>query len=81
MQKFISPIFNSIIMALWLSGIAILSVQNATPISLKFIGFQSIQIPLGVILSLSISAGIIITAIIVPSLLPMGQIKGRQEDF
>ncbi|WP_293133305.1 DUF1049 domain-containing protein [Okeania sp. SIO3I5] len=81
MQKFISPIISSIMLALWISGMAILSVQNATPISLKFLGFQSIQIPIGVILSLSVSVGLIISSILLPPLLNLGQMKDSQEYF
>ncbi len=81
MQKFISPIISSIILALWISGIAILSVQNATPISLKFISLQSIPIPVGVILSFSVSIGVIISSILLPPLLGLGQMKNNQDDF
>jgi uncharacterized integral membrane protein len=81
MQKFIPPILGSIILALWVSGIAILSVQNATPISLKFISFHSIKIPLGVILSFSVSLGVLISSIFMPPLLRVGHIKENQEDF
>ena len=81
MQKFIPPILGSIILALWISGIAIFSVQNATPISLKFIGFHSIKIPVGVILSFSVSLGVLISSIFMPPLLRIAQIKGNQEDF
>lgn len=81
MQKFIPPILGSIILALWVSGIAILSVQNATPISLKFIGFHSIKIPVGLILSFSVSIGVLISSIFIPPLLRNGQIKNHQEDF
>ena len=81
MQKFIPPIISSIILALWISGIAILSVQNATPISLKFIGLQSIQLPVGVILSFSVGIGLIISSILLPPLFNLGQMKDRQEDF
>ncbi|NES72735.1 MAG: DUF1049 domain-containing protein [Okeania sp. SIO2D1] len=81
MQKFISPILSSIILALWVSGIAIFSVQNSTPISLKFMAFQSIQIPVGVILAFSVSIGVIISSILLPPLFGVGHIKEGQEDF
>ncbi|NEP76935.1 MAG: DUF1049 domain-containing protein [Okeania sp. SIO3C4] len=81
MQKFISPILSSIILALWVSGIAIFSVQNSAPISLKFIAFQSIQIPIGVILAFSVSVGVIISSILLPPLFVFGQAKEHQEDF
>ena len=90
MQKFILPIICSITLALWVIGIAILSVQNATPISLKIFfkifgltifEFESIQIPIGVILSLSMSMGIIISSILLPSFFALRHIKDSQEDF
>ncbi|MBS9770465.1 MAG: DUF1049 domain-containing protein [Trichodesmium erythraeum GBRTRLIN201] len=81
MQKLIPPIISSIILALWVSSIAILSVQNATPISLKFLSFQSIEIPIGVILSFSVSIGVIISSIILPSLFHLEQIKDHQKNF
>ena len=92
MQKFVSPIICSIILALWVSGIAIFSVQNATPISLKIFFkifgltifyFESIYIPIGVILSLSVSVGVIIGSILLPLLFGLRQIKDShsQKDF
>ena len=38
----------TIVPAVWIALIAIISVQNATPVSVKFITFRSIEIPLGV---------------------------------
>ena len=90
MQKFVSPIICSIILALWVSGIAILSVQNATPISLKIFfkifsltifDFESIQIPIGVILSLSVSMGVIIGSALLSPFFSIGHMKDSQEDF
>ncbi|MBD0341059.1 MAG: LapA family protein, partial [Microcoleus sp. Co-bin12] len=37
----------------------IISVQNAAPVSFNFIFFQSIQMPVGVVLAMSMSAGLI----------------------
>ncbi|MDX2098046.1 MAG: hypothetical protein SFW36_09750 [Leptolyngbyaceae cyanobacterium bins.59] len=48
----------------WIVAIAILSVQNATLVSLKFFTLQSIQIPVGVVLSFSIGVGILGAAIV-----------------
>ncbi|NEO52519.1 MAG: DUF1049 domain-containing protein [Okeania sp. SIO3B5] len=81
MQKFISPILSSIILALWVSGIAIFSVQNSASISLKFLAFQSIQMPIGVILAFSVSVGVIISSILLPPLFVIGNTKEHQEDF
>ena len=48
-----------LVMALWLVAIAILSVQNATLVSLSFLNLQSIQIPIGVVLGVSVAMGTI----------------------
>ncbi|KGF71756.1 hypothetical protein DO97_15890 [Neosynechococcus sphagnicola sy1] len=45
--------------ALWMAAIAILAVQNATPASLQFFVWQSIQIPIGVILAFSLAMGLL----------------------
>ncbi|MDJ0557409.1 MAG: LapA family protein [Microcoleaceae cyanobacterium MO_207.B10] len=80
MQKFISPMLASLILALWVSGIAILSVQNAAPISLKFIGFRSIEMPIGIILAFTVSLGFLIGGLFMPPLFNMAA-KGNPEDF
>jgi uncharacterized integral membrane protein len=58
----------SIILAFWIMAIAIISVQNATPISLRFITFESIQIPLGLLLTFFVAAGMIATPLVQPLL-------------
>lgn len=65
-MKVITPILTSLIVGLWASAIAILSVQNATLISLKFLAFQSIQLPIGLILAFSFSVGVIVAALLQP---------------
>ena len=49
----------SIVVAFWIMAIAIISVQNATPVSLRFITFESIQIPVGLLLAFCIGVGLI----------------------
>lgn len=56
----------SLILAAWVGAIAILSVQNAAPISLKFLQFQSIQMPIGVVLAFSVGIGMLGMAILSP---------------
>ena len=53
---------TSTLTALWVSAIALLAVQNATPVSLRFLGFETIRIPVGVLLGFSASAGMVGTA-------------------
>jgi uncharacterized integral membrane protein len=57
-MKPISPVLICWVMALWVIAVAILSVQNATPVSLKFLSWQSISIPAGVVLAMSAGIGL-----------------------
>lgn len=58
----------ALIPALWVALIAIVSVQNATPISLQFLGLRSIEIPFGVVLALFAAASMVLTALLLPAL-------------
>ncbi|HEY9837771.1 MAG TPA: lipopolysaccharide assembly protein LapA domain-containing protein [Vampirovibrionales bacterium] len=55
----IIPTLVSAIAAFWVVAIALLSVQNATPVSLQFLGFSSIQLPVGLVLAASTGLGMI----------------------
>jgi uncharacterized integral membrane protein len=55
MAKFFIPL----IVAFWISAIALISVQNATPVSFQFLGFQSVQIPLGLVIAFSAALGMV----------------------
>lgn len=57
-------IIACLILAMAMVFIAVLSIQNITAISLQFLGFQSVEIPLGVLLTVSFSLGLILGAII-----------------
>ncbi|HIK11177.1 MAG TPA: LapA family protein [Oscillatoriaceae cyanobacterium M33_DOE_052] len=52
-------ILISTIISAWVVGIAILSVQNATLVSLRFLGMQSADLPAGIVLSVSVAVGLI----------------------
>jgi len=67
-MKSIGIVLTSLIVTFWVVAIAILSVQNATPVSLKFLAFQSVQIPVGLVLAFSVGLGIIATALLQPLL-------------
>ena len=75
-MKTFSNLLTSLVLAGWAIAIAILSVQNATAISLKFLVFQSIQLPIGVVLGFSAAVGAIGGAI-APIL---WQLPGSQEE-
>ncbi len=52
------------LLALWIIAIALLSVQNATPVSLQFLGLRSVQMPLGVAISFCAAVGVLGTALL-----------------
>ena len=53
----------AIIPALWVSAIAIVAVQNATPVSIRLLTLQSIEIPFGVLLAFGAAGGMIAAAL------------------
>jgi hypothetical protein len=56
----------STVTAVWVSAIALISVQNATPMSLRFLTVRSARIPVGLLLGFSASAGMVGTALLLP---------------
>ena len=59
MKTFVG-LLNSLMWAGYVVAIAIFSIQNVAPVSLKFLTLQSISIPLGVLLTLCGAVGMII---------------------
>jgi|GEM_PF-1738728 len=51
------PLLAVLLVASWVSAIAIVSVQNATPVTLHFLVWRSVSIPFGVVLAFSVTAG------------------------
>ncbi|WP_198016744.1 DUF1049 domain-containing protein [Rubidibacter lacunae] len=54
---------TALIFASWLAGIAVLSIQNIRPLALRFLTWQSVEIPFGVMLSFSVGVGCAVGAI------------------
>ncbi|HAC63744.1 MAG TPA: DUF1049 domain-containing protein [Cyanothece sp. UBA12306] len=67
-MKTITNLITSLIIAFWLGAIAIFSIQNITEISLKFLVWQSIKLPVGVLLAFSIGGGLILGVLLIPLL-------------
>ena len=76
-MNIITNLLTSIVVAIAVAAIAILSVQNFTPVSLKFLTFQSIEIPVGIVLAFSAGIGMIGGAI--APLLLQGSGSPRQQ--
>jgi uncharacterized integral membrane protein len=63
-MKSIANLLTSLILAGWIGAIAILSIQNITSVSLKFLAFETIQLPVGIVLAFSVGVGAIGGAIL-----------------
>lgn len=59
-----SKLFIALIPALWVVIMAIVSVQNATPVSLRFFWAESVEMPFGVVLGFSFAIGMVVTTAI-----------------
>ncbi|BAZ46566.1 hypothetical protein NIES4102_36020 [Chondrocystis sp. NIES-4102] len=59
-MKALLNLINSLIIATWVIGIAIFSIQNIQDVSLKFLMFESIKMPIGVLLASFSSIGMIL---------------------
>lgn len=65
-MRYFATLIASLIVTVWIGAIALISVQNATPLSLRFLSFQLVEMPFGLILAFSAGAGVIGTAIVQP---------------
>ncbi|MBD1916603.1 MULTISPECIES: lipopolysaccharide assembly protein LapA domain-containing protein [Cyanophyceae] len=54
----------ALVPAVWVIAIAIIAVQNATPVSIQFLNLQSIAIPFGVLLAFCVAAGMLAAALV-----------------
>ena len=58
----IANFLSSLMIALGFAAIAVFAVQNITPVSLRFFVFESIQLPVGILLAFCIGFGLILGA-------------------
>lgn len=65
-MRTIANLLTSLVVATWVVAIAVLSLKNVTPVSLKFLTYQSIQLPFFLVLAFSASLGMIVMALIQP---------------
>jgi putative membrane protein len=62
-MKFLANLLAALLIAHWIGTIAIFSIQNITEVSLKFLTFESISLPVGVLLSFCVGIGLVIGVI------------------
>ena len=77
--KILANFFILVIIAVWVVAIALISVQNATPVSLQFLVFQSLQITFGLMLAFSVGVGLLGTAVLLP-LWGLGESQSRIDE-
>ena len=65
-MRLLANVLTIVLLAGWVVAIAIISVQNATPVSLRFLTFQSIQLPVGLVLAFSAALGMLAMALTQP---------------
>lgn len=63
-MKILTNLILAILIAFWISVVAIFSIQNITQVSLNFLIWQSITLPIGVLLSFSVGGGFLIGALV-----------------
>ena len=61
-MTFITNFLSSLMIALGFAAIAVFAVQNITPVSLRLFVFESIQLPVGILLAFCIGFGLILGA-------------------
>ncbi|MGF1519632.1 MAG: lipopolysaccharide assembly protein LapA domain-containing protein [Nodosilinea sp.] len=54
----------ALVPAVWVIAIAVIAVQNATPVSFRLLTLQSIEIPFGVLLAFCAAAGMVAAALL-----------------
>ncbi|MBD1825532.1 DUF1049 domain-containing protein [Cyanobacteria bacterium FACHB-DQ100] len=67
-MKSFATLITACIIALWIGAIALVAIQNAAPIALKFLAFQTIELPFGLVIAFSVILGILGAAILQPLL-------------
>ncbi len=60
-----STFLAALILAAWVSAIALISVQNAAPVALQFLFFRSVPLPFGLLLGFCVGLGAVLAAVLV----------------
>lgn len=62
-MKTFTNLLTSLIIAAWIGTISVFSIQNIQAVSLKFFTFESIKLPVGVLLSFCVGVGMVLGGI------------------
>lgn len=63
-MRVLGNLLASLTAAVWLVAIAVMAIQNVAPISLRFFAWESIELPFGIALAFSVSAGFVAGAVL-----------------
>jgi putative membrane protein len=77
-MKTFAHLLMMLIVASWIGAIALFSIQNVTTVSLQFLGFTSISLPIGLLLTFSAGGGMILGAVL-PLFLSSGKRNNRRQ--
>ena len=59
-MKALAGLLNALLLGTWMTAIAVFSIQNIQNVSLKFLVFESISVPVGVLLAFFGGIGIVL---------------------
>ncbi len=79
-MKSLTTLLAAVLIAVWIGAIAVLSVQNFSPVRLRFLMLQSVEMPLGLVLAFSVAAGMVGAAIAQPLLSGAGSGNDLDEE-
>ncbi len=63
-MRAIANLLTAIILSTCLLLVAAVSIQNVTPLSLRFLTWESVQIPFGIILTAAVAVGLLLGAVL-----------------
>lgn len=71
-MKSLTTFLAALLLATWVSAIAVLSVQNFTAVRLRFLTLQFVEVPVGIVLAFGVGVGMVGTAVVKPLLQDAG---------
>lgn len=82
-MRTIASLIATIFIACWVVAIALLSLKNVAPVSIRFLTFQTIELPFFLVLTFSAAVGMIFMALLqlLWGVNNSGQRRELEEDF
>ncbi len=77
MLRLLTNVMVALLIAFWIGAIAIFSIQNITTVAVKFLFWESIKLPVGVLLSFCVAGGFLLGSFL-PFLFKPSQSKRKR---